>query len=391
MVSSLTFPQKFWMVFLFAWVVKADKVFDVKVFGAVADNKVDCSKAFLDAWKEVCAWEGGSTVLVPKGTYFVGKPTEFIGPCKGFMKFLLEGVLKAPTSLSGFADTWIKFRYVDGLLVSGSGTLDGQGHSAWQPCDPKCKTLPANLRFDFVKNANVRQIHSVDSKNLHINIYACQNMNVSSITIVAPEDSVNTDGIHIGDSTFINIKHSKIGTGDDCISFSPGSKNIDVADVTCGPGHGISIGSLGGNPDEDSVMGLMIRNITFIGTTNGVRIKTWAPSESNIVQNITFQHISMNNVRNPIIIDQEYCPSRTCDNKSPSKVQIKDVHYRNILGTSASKVAVNFVCSRSHPCQNLELRNINLLYTGKDGPVSAKCSNAKGISMGKLIPSSCLN
>ncbi|KAF5195135.1 Exopolygalacturonase [Thalictrum thalictroides] len=312
------------MVFLLAWVVRADKVFNVRAFGAVANNKADCSKAFLNAWKEACAWNGISTVLVPKGTYLVGKPTEFIGPCKGFMNFRLEGVLKAPTSLSGFADTWLKFGYLDGLMVNGGGTLDGQGRSAWQPCTPKCKILPANLRFDFVKNAKVEQIHSVDSKNIHINLYGCQNMNLSSLTIVAPGDSINTDGIHTGDSTFIYIEHSKIGTGDDCISFSTGSKNIYVTDIICGPGHGISIGSLGATHDEDSVTGLIIKDSTFFGTDNGVRIKTWASSVDNFVQNITFLHLSMNNVRNPIIIDQEYCPAKNCDNKSPSRVQIKD-------------------------------------------------------------------
>ncbi|PIA43389.1 LOW QUALITY PROTEIN: hypothetical protein AQUCO_01900043v1 [Aquilegia coerulea] len=250
-------------------------------------------------------------VLVPKGTYLVGGSTTFMGPWK---------------CLSGFLNFWIAFRSVDGLMVHWMAKELRHGLPMIAIIKIRqCKTLPANLRFHFVKNAKVGQIHSVDSKGLHINLFASEQMDLSSITIDAPEDSSNTDGIHTGNSTFINIQHSKIGTGDDCISFSHGSKNIYVADVTCGPGHGISIGSLGSIRNKDSVMGLIINDVLhFYQYTNGVRIKTWAASQLNLVRNITFLHLIMNNVRNPVFINQEYyCPYSSCDKKSFSRVQIK--------------------------------------------------------------------
>lgn len=87
---------------------------------------------------------------------------------------------------------------------------------------------------------------------------------------------------------------------------------MDFHNVRCGPGHGISIGSLGGGPKEEDVSGIAVRNCTFFGTENGVRIKTWARNYASSASNITFQQITMNNVRNPIIIDQQYCPSGNC-------------------------------------------------------------------------------
>lgn len=57
--------------------------------------------------------------------------------------------------------------------------------------------------------------------------------------IKAPENSPNTDGIHIQQSKGIEIIGASIQTGDDCISMGVGSSNIYIENVHCGPGHGI--------------------------------------------------------------------------------------------------------------------------------------------------------
>ncbi|GJW96591.1 polygalacturonase-like protein [Tanacetum coccineum] len=45
---------------------------------------------------------------------------------------------------------------------------------------------------------------------------------------------------------------------------------------TCGPGHGISTGTLGWDFQEAGVQNTTVKTTTFMGTQNGVRIKTWA-------------------------------------------------------------------------------------------------------------------
>lgn len=157
-------------------------------------------------------------------------------------------------------------------------------------------------------------------------------------------------------------------------------------------GHGISIGSLGRDHENDYVQGLSIRNCTFTGTENGVRIKTWSPSLNSLASDIRFEDILMQNVSNPIIIDQEYCPRPPCtpEGQSISGVQIKNVTFRNIWGISSSKVAVNLDCSKRVPCRKIEFVDINLVHNGPEGPATSQCVNVINSSYAKQMPPGCV-
>lgn len=156
-------------------------------------------------------------------------------------------------------------------------------------------------------------ITSLDSKMFHILIHNSQDVDVENVRIIAPASSPNTDGVHVGSSMGVHIVDSLIATGDDCVSLGDGSRDIKVSGVTCGPGHGISIGSLGKYQNEEDVRDIVVSNCVLKNTDNGLRIKTWAPSQSStLVSNVTYSNINVINVKNPIIIDQYYCPNGEC-------------------------------------------------------------------------------
>lgn len=79
-----------------------------------------------------------------------------------------------------------------------------------------------------------------------------------------------------------------------------------------------SIGSLGKGSEEKGVQNVTVRGAIFTGTTNGVRIKTWGRPTNGFVKEVVFEQVIMNNVDNPIIIDQNYCPGRKgCPDQVP--------------------------------------------------------------------------
>ncbi|KAL9317626.1 hypothetical protein ACSQ67_014143 [Phaseolus vulgaris] len=157
------------------------------------------------------------------------------------------------------------------------GVFDGQGATAWKQneCAKKfdCKQLGMNFGFNFINNSIVRDITSKDSKHFHVNVLGCNNF------------------------TFDGFK-------------------VLIQNVNCGPGHGISIGSLGKYKEEELV-----------------------------------EDITMDNVQNLVIIDQEYCPNNQCSKGS------------------------------GVPCEGVEIGDVTLTYNG--APVITTCTNVKPTITGK--------
>ncbi|KAE8806422.1 Polygalacturonase ADPG1 [Hordeum vulgare] len=106
-------------------------------------------------------------------------------------------------------------------------------------------------------DVELSQFSSKDSPQIHIGLSMSGKVNVTQLTITAPENSPNTDGVHVDRSEDVHITGSTIGTGDYCISIGPGSRFVTVDGIVCGPGHGVrnstlllsaSFGSTFGNP-----------------------------------------------------------------------------------------------------------------------------------------------
>ncbi|KAK0601560.1 hypothetical protein LWI29_025326 [Acer saccharum] len=129
-----------------------------------------------------------------------------------------------------------------------------------------------------------------------------------------------------------------------------------------------------------------------------------APTDeaSNCVDHwITFQYIDQLTINGGGSFDGQgpsAWPYNNCDkdpNCSPlpigdSGVKISDVQFSNIYGTTNTQIAVTLNCSKSNPCQNIEMRDINIAYNGGGGPAKPACANAYGASYGQEHPLSCL-
>ncbi|KAJ6673029.1 hypothetical protein OIU79_024637, partial [Salix purpurea] len=210
-----------------------NQVYSVIDYGAVGDGDTDDTQAFKDAWKDVCKSSSCSPIIqVPGGKTFLLQPLTFNGECKpDQIIFQVDGTIKAPSDPNDwkchgnkYCKQWITFDEVANLVIRGSGTVDGRG-STWWERHSSCKGH---------KHKDKR-----DSPQMHIAFDRAEWVHASNLTVQAPGDSPNTDGIHLQHAKHIFIDHSRIMTGDDCISIGDGSSQINISRIACGPGHGI--------------------------------------------------------------------------------------------------------------------------------------------------------
>uniref|UniRef100_A0ACD5V3Y6 Uncharacterized protein n=1 Tax=Avena sativa TaxID=4498 RepID=A0ACD5V3Y6_AVESA len=367
-------------------------VFNVVDFGARGDGITDDTEAFVRAWTAACGARGSSaTLLVPPFKSFLVGPTRFNGPCASARTTVLViGTITAqPASAWAWAgkNYWLMFYQVDGLTVTGNGgVLDGRGYTWWsnkckddtQNCIPEA---PTSLVLISCNNAEVSHLTSKDSPQMHIAVITSRTVSVTQLTITAPGDSPNTDGVHIDRSENVQITGSTIGTGDDCVSIGPGCRFVTVDGIVCGPGHGVSVGSLGKNGAMESVEHVDVRKVHFINTMNGARIKTW-PGGRGYAKSISFTNINFTNVDNPVIIDQFY-QDRGLPNMAA--VALSNITYTYLQGTSRQKTAVDFDCSGIGSCTEIHVKYVAI--TASDGRATeARCRNAQGDTYGYVNP-----
>ncbi|KAA3484013.1 putative polygalacturonase [Gossypium australe] len=357
--------------------------FSVLDYGATGNGQIDDSQAFNKAWKDICNANAGGEVVtleIPRGKTFLLNPLVFQGPCKAkAIHIQLGGTLIAPLSTSwanGGVDAWIQFSNVDNLYLDGDGKIDGRGSIWWQSCMKKSVYA---LHFNNCNGLQLKGLTHLNSPRAHISIKNCKDVIVSDLKISAPDESPNTDGIDISDSYNVQILQSIIGTGDDCVAINAGSSFINITGVVCGPGHGISIGSLGDGGDYDTVEQVHVKNCTLRDTQNGMRIKTFQ-GRSGYARKISFEQIVLSNARNPIIINQFYQDKGKLSKgiMKAGAIEISDVTYSDIRGTSANGQAIDLRCDNVVGCSNIVMRNIDIT-PGVDCPKTyAVCNNAHG-------------
>ncbi|PHT34284.1 hypothetical protein CQW23_26084 [Capsicum baccatum] len=245
---------------------------------------------------------------------------------------------------------------------------------------------PTVLRFYSSFNVTVRDIKIINSPQCHLKFDNSKGVKINNVTISAPESSPNTDGIHLQNTQDVEIHHSNIGTGDDCVSIQTGCSNIHVHHMNCGPGHGISLGGLGKYKSVACVSDIIVDNIILESTMYGARIKTWQGGIGS-VKNISFSNIQVSDVRVPIMIDQYYCDKYVCKNQTGA-VAISNVKFNQIIGTYSAS-PIHLACSNSIPCTDVDLIDIQLKPSRNYRGINQMglCWNSYGKSQAPLLPS----
>jgi polygalacturonase len=309
---------------------KAPGIFDVRDFGAKGDGKVLDTLAIQKAIDE-CGNYGGGIVRLASGVY-LSKPIYLRS--KTILQIDEGATLKATDEQadylrpgdsdsgrsSGSFVAFVNGRDLTDVAIVGKGTIDGSGERWWGPAKEAKRAHTENPGYTLprprmivlsgCKNVRVEGVTLANSPCFHLVPVQCENVDIEDVTIVAPADSPNTDGIDPSMSRHVRISRCRIDTGDDNIAIKSGHRLLDrefaceditVTDCAFLHGHGMSIGS----ETAGGVRNLTVRHCTFEGTANGIRIKS-PRGRGGEVEDLTYSDITMTNVDPAITITCYY-------------------------------------------------------------------------------------
>lgn len=304
--------------------------FNIIKYGAVGDGKT-MNTAALQKTINACSAAGGGTVRVPAGKFLTMPFTlaSSINPHldRGAVILISDDITNYPVAKNRYVDS-ITASGAHDIEISGKGTIDGQGQVWWTAfrADSKMTHRPYMIKFTDCTRVFITGVTLQNSPMFHLVPQNCTDVMIQNIRIHSPSDAPNTDGIDPSGWNFL-IRNCVIDTGDDNIAIkpnagrAPGDMNFTVMNCEFLHGHGMSIGSGSRNGVED----LTVSSCTFDATDSGIRIKT-PRGNGGLVRYLTYENITMTNVKNPIYIN-DYYPEQTAP-KNPSTEKAEPVNDR---------------------------------------------------------------
>ena len=348
------------------------KVYNVNEYGAVADNKT-LNTLVIQKVLDLAKVSGGKVVL-PAGEYLCGPLNLYsrteLEISKGATLRLINNIDSFPVTNGRYLN-FINVAKASDIRISGGGTIDGQGEPWWKATTAKTLTLrrPQMLFIEGSQRIEISGVTFLNPPNTHISLKNNSDVYIHNIVIQAPERSRNTDGINIS-ARDCTIEKCTINTGDDNIAINFGNrkqtdddpevKNMVIRDCTFGVGHGLSIGSY----TSGNLNGLQVSNCTFDGTTSAIRIKT-ARGRGGILENISYENISIKNARYPIFISAYY-PHEPKTPQEDINASIgeynpvyKNISLKNITVTNSQEGLILWGIPES-PIQKIRFENVKM-------------------------------
>lgn len=207
--------------------------------------------------------------------------------------------------------------HVSNVNIVGQGVIDGNAQNGGWWKNVKTRRIP-RPRLVFLNNCSNVNIHGITGQNSaswQFHPYFCKHVSFYRISVNAPKDSPNTDGLDPESCDYVNIIGCVFSVGDDCIALKSGKIYMGSAYKTPANhhtirnclmqfGHGaITLGS----EMAGGVKNLTVSHCVFNATDRGLRIKSRrGRGKDAVIDGVTFEHIEMRSVLTPIVINLWY-------------------------------------------------------------------------------------
>jgi polygalacturonase len=259
------------------------------------------------------------------------------------------------------------------LTLQGKGVIDGQGASWWaevkraKAAGEQEAPRPRLILLNHVNRVTVQDLTLQNSPSFHLVPADASHVLIDGVTIRAPADAPNTDGIDPS-GRFMLIRNTTIDVGDDNIAIKSGhsdpqypasaTANITIRDCTFLNGHGLSIGS----ETNGGVQNILAERIQFDGTTTALRIKT-DRDRGGEISHVTYRDIRIAHVREAIDITSYYPKIPADDTPRPLAAMTPNIHdilFDNVTGHEGIGDLGTMVGLPERPLRNIKMKRVDL-------------------------------
>ncbi len=348
----------------------AGNLCNVKLHGAIADDGMPDTLA-VQAAIDQCGGRGG-IVIVPSGEYLLGQIE-----LRSNMEFYLApgAVLRASAALADFPAQkaiddngnhrpFIFGANISNLEISGLGVIDGSGPAYWGKEDRD------RIRFGLIvqgcNNVKIRDISIRDTPMFLMGVMDCDNVVIDGVTLTAPADSPNTDGLQVIDSHDVRISNCLISVGDDGIVPKMRKRMIERLQVNncriTSDDGAIKFGTRSSSGMRDS----LFTNLTITNSRYGIAMFM---IHGGIYENIRFDNIRIatggRHPRHyPIFIDIDARADSPADQETQQNRPPGRIHGVTFDGIDISTGGNVLIAGHpKSPVTDLSIRNLRMRVT----------------------------
>lgn len=205
------------------------------------------------------------------------------------------------------------------LTIEGPGALDGGGDRgdwwSWPKETRHGARRPRGLHLIDCRDVTLIGFSIRNAPSWTIHPQGCEQLIAAHLSISAPHDSPNTDGLNPEMCREVTITGTRFSVGDDCIAIKAGKRGPDGAADHLRETRGIAIrhclmqrghgGVVIGSEMSGGVSGVVVEACDMEGTDRGLRLKT-RRGRGGTVEDILMRDVSMTGVATAISANAFY-------------------------------------------------------------------------------------